>query len=169
MREVTAEDLVKVLDLHAKWLKNEEGGSRANLTGADLTGAYLGCADLGGANLGGGPMDGVKGFPEESIDLLRKVCESALQPEALNMGSWHTCETTHCLAGWAVHHSGSAGYALERVTSPSVAGALLIPSASHMFYASADEAREWCRQKLQEINADQSNPSRFESCPDSAL
>jgi hypothetical protein len=33
------------------------------------------------------------------------------------MGDWHTCETTHCRAGWVVHLAGEAGYALERQTS----------------------------------------------------
>ena len=35
------EQLQKALKLHKKWLNNEEGGIRANLTGADLTGANL--------------------------------------------------------------------------------------------------------------------------------
>jgi hypothetical protein len=30
------------------------------------------------------------------------------------MSSWHSCETTHCRAGWAIHLAGEAGYALER-------------------------------------------------------
>ena len=34
------------------------------------------------------------------------------------MGDWHSCETTHCRAGWAVHLAGPAGYALEKATSP---------------------------------------------------
>ena len=45
------EQLQKALKLHKKWLNNEEGGIRANLTGADLTGADLTGADLTGANL----------------------------------------------------------------------------------------------------------------------
>ena len=34
------------------------------------------------------------------------------------MTSWHSCETTHCRAGWVVHLAGEAGYALEAATSP---------------------------------------------------
>jgi hypothetical protein len=30
------------------------------------------------------------------------------------MGTWHTCETTHCRAGWVVHLAGEAGYTLEK-------------------------------------------------------
>ena len=46
-------DLKLTLELHAKWLRNEEGGARANLRDADLGGANLRDADLGGANLSG--------------------------------------------------------------------------------------------------------------------
>jgi len=46
-----------------------------------------------------------------------KVYEAASQPNALNMGSWHTCDTTHCRAGWAVFLAGPAGKELERKTS----------------------------------------------------
>ena len=35
----TAEDLQIILDLHKKWLLNEKGGERADLSGADLSGA----------------------------------------------------------------------------------------------------------------------------------
>lgn len=34
------------------------------------------------------------------------------------MSDWHTCDTTHCRAGWVVHLAGEAGYALEEQTSP---------------------------------------------------
>jgi hypothetical protein len=71
------------------------------------------------------------------------VIEAALaSPDALKMDTWHTCETTHCLAGWAVHLSGAAGKALEAVTSPSVAGAILAPSLAHLFYVGNEEALE---------------------------
>lgn len=33
------------------------------------------------------------------------------------MGFWHTCETTHCRAGWVVHLAGEAGKKLEEETS----------------------------------------------------
>ena len=50
MRELTKEE-IEVLQRHAKWLKNEEGGEKANLRDADLRGADLRGADLRGANL----------------------------------------------------------------------------------------------------------------------
>ena len=47
----------------------------------------------------------------------QKVFESASQPEALNMSDWHTCETTHCRAGWVVTLAGKEGKNLEMKTS----------------------------------------------------
>ena len=44
-------DLKQILELHKKWLNNEDGGKRANLRGADLLGANLCRADLSGAYL----------------------------------------------------------------------------------------------------------------------
>jgi hypothetical protein len=32
------------------------------------------------------------------------------------MNDVHTCGTTHCRAGWAVHLAGEAGYELEKST-----------------------------------------------------
>ena len=29
------------------------------------------------------------------------------------MGNWHTCETTHCRAGWVVHLAGAEGKKIE--------------------------------------------------------
>jgi len=36
------------------------------------------------------------------------------QPNALDMSTWHTCETTHCRAGWVVHMAGKVGEELEK-------------------------------------------------------
>ena len=52
MRELTKEE-IEVLQRHAKWLKNEEGGEKADLRGADLWDADLRDADLRDANLRG--------------------------------------------------------------------------------------------------------------------
>ena len=43
---MTSEEIKKVLELHKKWLNNEQGGERADLSGADLSGADLRGADL---------------------------------------------------------------------------------------------------------------------------
>lgn len=36
---------------------------------------------------------------------------------ALNMNHWHSCDTTHCRAGWVVTLAGAEGKALEERTS----------------------------------------------------
>ena len=53
-----AAKLKDILDKHLKWMRDEDGGERANLSGADLfgadlSGANLSRADLFGANLSG--------------------------------------------------------------------------------------------------------------------
>ena len=48
---MTSEEIKKVLDLHKKWLNNEQGGEKANLRGANLRVANLRRADLSGADL----------------------------------------------------------------------------------------------------------------------
>ena len=44
-------ELKNILDKHLKWLRNESGGERADLSGADLYGANLCGANLSRANL----------------------------------------------------------------------------------------------------------------------
>ena len=56
-------DLKMILDKHHKWLKNELGGVRANLSyaslsGADLSGANLNYANLNYADLSGADLSG---------------------------------------------------------------------------------------------------------------
>ena len=41
------------------------------------------------------------------------------------MGDWHTCETTHCRAGWVVHLAGEAGAALEKFHNTPLAAQLI--------------------------------------------
>lgn len=47
------------------------------------------------------------------------------QPGSLNMSSWHTCETTHCRAGWVVHLAGDAGAKLEEFHNTDLAARLI--------------------------------------------
>ena len=54
MKTYTIGELQSVLDLHRKWLYSEEGGRRADLSGADLRRADLSGAYLRGADLRGG-------------------------------------------------------------------------------------------------------------------
>ena len=57
MRELTKEE-IEVLQRHAKWLKNEEGGEKADLRDANLQDVNLWGADLRGANLRGANLWG---------------------------------------------------------------------------------------------------------------
>ena len=57
MRELTKEE-IEVLQRHAKWLKNEEGGEKADLRDADLRDADLRGADLRDADLRGADLRG---------------------------------------------------------------------------------------------------------------
>jgi hypothetical protein len=54
--KMTIEELGEIIAKHKKWLVGEEGGSRANLSGANLSGADLSRADLSGANLSGADL-----------------------------------------------------------------------------------------------------------------
>ncbi|MBE6069663.1 MAG: pentapeptide repeat-containing protein [Clostridium lundense] len=53
MSEFTKEELKEILKLHRKWLMDEEGGERADLSYAYLSGADLSCANLSDAILRG--------------------------------------------------------------------------------------------------------------------
>lgn len=47
----------------------------------------------------------------------QKMLEAVSGKNALDMSSWHTCETTHCRAGWVVTLAGPDGKKLEDETS----------------------------------------------------
>jgi len=57
VRTYTEAELRKIIKEHGNWLR-DEGGKRADLTGADLSGAYLTGANLTGANLAGAYLAG---------------------------------------------------------------------------------------------------------------
>lgn len=87
----------------------------------------------------------------ERIANLRRVAAAALAtPDALEMGRVHTCETTHCIAGWAVHLSDDP--AIKAAEWSAAGTALLGVEAASMFYASNADAREWLRQYLPETS-----------------
>jgi len=51
MRTISSQELKGIIDKHGKWLRNEEGGEKANLRSADLRYANLSSADLSYADL----------------------------------------------------------------------------------------------------------------------
>lgn len=62
-------------------------------------------------------------------DLHKKLYAAVQPPDALAMKTWHTCETTHCRAGWVVTLAGEAGKALENFFNTELA-AMMIYDAS---------------------------------------
>ena len=58
MMKITQEKLNEIIASHGKWLKNEDGGKSAYLSGADLSGADLSGADLRSADLSGADLSG---------------------------------------------------------------------------------------------------------------
>ena len=107
--------------------------ARANLAGANLTGA-----NLAGAYLTGAYIPAIPNIDAAILGALE--CGGALA-----MDTWHTCETTHCIAGWAVTLAGDAGRVLEKAVGSGTAGALIYAKSSPGnrvpdFYASNERA-----------------------------
>ncbi len=168
-RSYTADELAKILADHKKWRFGEEGGVRANLSGADLcdanlSGANLSGADLCDANLSGANLSGADlcdaDLGEDRLSNVpviesvhAKILSSIKAGGKLEMGAWHTCETTHCRAGWVVTLAGEAGKKLEEQYGTPAAAALIeckseprlewkVPN----YYASNDAALEQIRE-----------------------
>ena len=53
MKTFTPEQLTEILRKHSLWLKGEEGGEKADLSGSDLSGSNLSGSNLSGSNLRG--------------------------------------------------------------------------------------------------------------------
>ena len=138
------ETLQEILDSHAKWLKSEGSeGQRADLSGANLSDADLSSANLSDADLSDADLPVSVSNPDP--DLIKKVAKRALQPDALEMSTWHSCETTHCIAGWAVKLHPE-GLELEAKTSTYLAARLLLGGeAVRHFFDSNEEATKWLK------------------------
>lgn len=78
----------------------------------------------------------------------RKVFAAASGENALNMRDWHTCDTTHCRAGWVAHLAGDAGRALENHTTTAFAAMMIYKESSAIrvsptrFYESDEAAMD---------------------------
>lgn len=76
----------------------------------------------------------------------QKILEATSKKYALNMKIWHTCETTHCRAGWVVHLAGKEGYELEKLLDTPLAASLIYRESSQIkvkineFYKTNNEA-----------------------------
>ena len=78
-------------------------------------------------------------------DLHKKIYEAASRPEALAMDSFHTCETTHCRAGWVVHLAGEQGKGLEQFFNTELAAMMIYKASGYninpsRFYDSDNDA-----------------------------
>ena len=58
-------------------------------------------------------------------DIDKRLYAAASAPEALEMYSFHTCEQTHCRAGWIVTLAGEAGKRLEQFHNTELAAMLI--------------------------------------------
>jgi len=140
--------------------------SGADLRSADLSGAYLSGADLRSAYLSGAKgidADGAskllteadyleirdtfrKKHPEIPIvaNLDSSICQIVNSGKGqLEMSTWHSCKTTHCRAGWAIHLAGKPGYELEEKFNAHYAGIMIYLASTGRhpdFFASNEDA-----------------------------
>jgi hypothetical protein len=76
----------------------------------------------------------------------QKVFDAVNKPGALDMQTWHSCDTIHCRAGWVVHLAGEPGYALEQQTSTEFAAMQIYHKSSSIrvsptrFYENSEKA-----------------------------
>jgi uncharacterized protein YjbI with pentapeptide repeats len=162
MNTYTPEQLQEVLTLHKAWLNGAAEGRRADLTDAvltraDLRGADLTDAVLTGAVLTGAVLTGALGLSiaADAPSRLLAVAHAALaSPDALEMGSWHKCETTHCICGWAEHLGGPLAELIIRTQGNDVGGLMLLGVEAHAhFYSSNDEARAFLQSVIDQAEA----------------
>lgn len=106
--------------------------TEANLMMTDMVGARLRNVCLKDANtpntrLRGADLTGVTGTSKTPVvpDLHRRMLEVTRSSRSLDMENWHTCETTHCRAGWAIVLAGKEGEALEEELGANLAGSLI--------------------------------------------
>ena len=131
--------------------------SGADLSGADLYSANLSGADLGDANLRGAKLSGASGLPvvaDSAERLIAAAAAATAKPDALEMESWHTCDTTHCLGGWAIHQAGPLGAVLEQTLGAPIAALLLLgPEAQSHFWDSREDALAYLQSVLDKAKA----------------
>jgi len=133
--------------------------AKANLTKADLryatlryanlTKANLTKADLRYTNLKGAILTDAKLDYQIEEGLLEKIAHLVLADhEKLNMEEWHSCNTCHCLAGWAVILA-EKGKELEARFETANAGLLLLGEEAHRYFYSSDaEVLTWLETKI---------------------
>jgi hypothetical protein len=86
-----------------------------------------------------------------------RIFEAVTAPKALDMSTWHSCNTTHCRAGWVVTLAGEAGEKLEAFHNTELAAMLIYRESGYhinpaRFYDGNQAALEDMR-KLAEVPA----------------
>lgn len=141
----TQEQLQSILEAHAKWLRSEEGGSRADLRradlrGADLSGTDLSGVDLSGANLRGANLNGAA-WEQYTTEILPALLRAGVLPleELLTNDHWncHSWENCPMAAAFGVHRIGDIPpvHRLEASRFIELFDANALP---------LDKVREWC-------------------------
>lgn len=127
--------------------------TEANLRGANLTNANLSGANLIGADLSGANLNWAFGLPiVQKMAIKDAICaQVCASPEKLEMKDWHTCDTVHCIAGWAVtlHPQGKQ---LEQLYGTSVAAALIFNSCEGYvpnFHSDNETTLRWLRGEIE--------------------
>jgi hypothetical protein len=93
----------------------------------------------------------------------QKLYAAASAPGCLNMSTWHTCETTHCRAGWIVALAGEAGVKLEAFHDTPLAALLIYRESSPLkvsmrsFYDTNEVAMADMK-RMAELEAEQVKP-----------
>jgi hypothetical protein len=76
--------------------------------------------------------------------------------DSLAMSTWHSCETTHCRAGWVTFLAEKEGADLERRFGPALAGSMIYRASSNIkvgmneFYKNNKEALESMQKAAEE-------------------
>ena len=103
-------------------------------------------ADLREADLRGADLPVLAQI--EKMQIRAAICEKVcVNPDALEMSRWHSCETVHCIAGWTVtlHPQGRL---LESIYGPSAAAALILHVCEGEvpdFHADNETAMRWIK------------------------
>jgi hypothetical protein len=112
----------------------------------------LGCSDCSDCHGHRGADGDLKPPPVPIIpDIHSRVYDAVSQPKALDMSAWHTCETTHCRAGWVVALAGEEGKALEAFHNTDLAARMIYEASGYKinparFHDSNEAALEDMRQ-----------------------
>jgi hypothetical protein len=107
--------------------ENETNKACWNCSDCSRCSGCFGCFDCSGENKE--INNDIQPIVIENIH--QKILEATSNPNSLSMDDWHTCDTTHCRAGWAVVLAGEKGKELEKKTSTLFA-------AMQIFKASSD-------------------------------